>query len=80
MPNPMQGRDLTTGRISRHLLHLALPMLAGNLLNTGYGVVNTLWVGRIAGELAVRVPAVDIPRICPDVLLVFGHVDTARYR
>jgi putative MATE family efflux protein len=55
------GKDLSTGSIPRHLLHLAVPMLLGNVLNIGYSVVNTIWVGNILGANAVAASAVTWP-------------------
>jgi len=73
MPEPRaHGRDLTTGSVPRHLLDLALPMLAGNLLNTGYSIINTIWLGRIAGEYAVGAAAVSFPVVFVFVALVAG--------
>jgi putative MATE family efflux protein len=57
------GKDLSVGSIPRHLLDLAMPMLVGNLINTGYSVVNTIWLGKIVGENAVGASAVSWPVI-----------------
>lgn len=45
--------DLTKGNISRALLLFALPMLAGNLLQQFYNIVDTLIVGRVLGSNAL---------------------------
>jgi putative MATE family efflux protein len=55
------GRDLTVGSIPRHLLAVALPMLLGTLINTGYAIINTIWVGKIIGEAAVGATAASFP-------------------
>jgi putative MATE family efflux protein len=55
------GRDLTTGSIPRHLLNFSLPMLAGNMLQSGYSIINMLWVGNIVGEGGLGATAVSFP-------------------
>ena len=45
--------DLTHGNISRSLVLFALPMMAGNLLQQCYNVVDTLIVGRVLGSNAL---------------------------
>ncbi|MDG5815698.1 MATE family efflux transporter [Chitinispirillales bacterium ANBcel5] len=55
------GNDLTQGSIPRHLLTLALPMLIANLLNTGYQIVDAIWIGRIVGKEAIGAVAVSFP-------------------
>ena len=41
--------DLTKGNLTRGLLAFALPMMAGNLLQQLYNVVDTLIVGQVLG-------------------------------
>ena len=48
-----QGRDLTTGSISRTLLLFALPTLASSILQSLNGSINAIWVGRFLGEDAL---------------------------
>jgi putative MATE family efflux protein len=55
------GKDLTVGSIPRHLLAFSIPMLLGNLLQTGYSIINMIWVGNILGENAVGATAVSFP-------------------
>jgi putative MATE family efflux protein len=55
------GKDLTEGSIPKHLLLFSLPMLAGNALQIGYGLVNTIWVGHMVGENAVGAVGVSLP-------------------
>jgi len=66
------GRDLSQGSIPRHILSLAIPMLIGNLLNTGYGIINTIWVGKILGEAAVGATATSFPVIFVFISVAFG--------
>ncbi len=49
----MPIHDLTTGSIPRHLIRFSLPMLAGNLLQVSYGIINTMWVGNFLGKNAL---------------------------
>ena len=57
------GKDLTIGSIPRHLLLFSIPMLAGNAMQIGYGIVNTIWVGHLVGENAVGAIGVSFPVI-----------------
>ena len=53
---PTTERDLTTGNIFRHIVALAIPSAASNLLNYSYHLVDMLWLGRI-GPSALAVMA-----------------------
>jgi putative MATE family efflux protein len=55
------GRDLTVGSIPRHLLAFSIPMLVGNMLQSGYSIINMIWVGRIVGENGLGATAVSFP-------------------
>jgi putative MATE family efflux protein len=57
------GKDLTVGSIPKHLLSFSLPMLAGNLLQVGYSLINTIWVGWMVGKDAVGASGVSFPII-----------------
>lgn len=57
------GRDFTTGSIPRHLLVFSLPMLTGNLLQTAYNIIDTIWVGKYVGPEAVGASAASFPII-----------------
>ncbi|RZL12519.1 MAG: MATE family efflux transporter, partial [Hymenobacter sp.] len=52
--------NLTQGPILKALLTLALPIVFGNLLQTGYQLVDAYWVGRL-GASAVAAVAVSFP-------------------
>ncbi|MBF9140964.1 MATE family efflux transporter [Hymenobacter properus] len=52
--------NLTQGSILKALLTLALPIVFGNLLQTGYQLVDAFWVGRL-GASAVAAVAVSFP-------------------
>jgi len=64
------GKDLTVGSIPRHLLLFSVPMLIGNLLQIGYSMVNTIWVGHLVGEDAVGASGVGFFVL----FLLFGFV------
>jgi putative efflux protein, MATE family len=66
------GKDLTTGSIWRHLITFSLPMLIGNVLQTGYGIVNTIWVGKKVGTDAVGATAVSFPIVFILIALASG--------
>ncbi len=55
------GKDLTVGSIPRHLLAFSIPMLIGNMLQSGYSIINMIWVGRIVGENGLGATAVSFP-------------------
>ena len=50
-------RDLTQGPITRTLLAFAVPILAGNVLQSLNGSVNAVWVGKYLGEAALTATA-----------------------
>ncbi len=55
------GKDLTVGSIPRHLLNFSIPMLIGNMLQSGYSIINMIWVGNIVGENGLGATAVSFP-------------------
>lgn len=59
--NTKFGNNLTTGSIPKHLFNFSMPMLLGNLLQTGYGIINTVWVGNMVGTNAVGATQVSFP-------------------
>ena len=46
-------KDLTKGNVYRNLTGFAIPILAGNLLQLTYNAVDSIVVGRYAGETAL---------------------------
>ncbi len=66
------GNDLTTDTISRNLIKFALPILIGNILSTGYSVINIMWVGNLIGKDAVGAVAVSFPVFLGMVALCSG--------
>ncbi|MCE5315410.1 MAG: MATE family efflux transporter [Armatimonadota bacterium] len=55
------GRDMTQGSIPRHLIHFSLPMLAGNIVQTAYSIVNAIWVGKGLGKADLAAVTVSMP-------------------
>ena len=55
------GIDLTTGSIPKHLIRFSIPMFIGNLLQTGLGITDSIWVGNIVGPDAVGATQVSFP-------------------
>jgi len=51
------ARDLTQGAIGPTLFVFALPIMAGNVLQSLNGSVNAVWVGRFLGEQALTATA-----------------------
>ena len=49
------SRNLTEGSIVRNLWHLALPMIAGNLLQNAFNVVDMIFVGRLGPDAIAAV-------------------------
>jgi len=46
---------MTTGAIAPRLLHLAWPLVFGNLLQTFYNLADMFWVGRVSAEAVAAV-------------------------
>lgn len=57
------GKDMTVGSVPKHLIKFALPMLIANVLQTGYSIINSIWVGKILGKDALAATAVSFPII-----------------
>ena len=45
-----KGVDMTTGAIAPKLLHLAWPLVLGNLLQTAYNLADLFWVGQVGRD------------------------------
>lgn len=64
--------DFTVGSIPKHLLAFSWPMFLGNLLQTLYNTVDSIWVGRFLGPDALGAVSVGFPIIFALVSLVMG--------
>lgn len=49
----MAAKNMTDGNITKHLLSFAFPMILGNLFQLTYNAVDSIIVGRFAGENAL---------------------------
>lgn len=57
--------DMTQGSEMRHIIMFSLPLLAGNLLQQTYNIVDTMVVGRYLGDDALAaVGATALSLIC----------------
>ncbi len=65
------GVDLTVGSIPRHLILFALPLLAGNVLQTAYSFINAIWVGNYLGMAAMAAVTNTFPVMF--VLMAVGN-------
>ena len=64
--------DFTSGSIPKHLIQFSVPLFLGNLLQTLYNTVDTIWVGKFLGPNALGAVSVSFPIIFVLVSLVTG--------
>jgi len=64
--------DFTTGSIPKHLIAFSVPMLVGNILQTLYSTVDSIWVGRFLGPQALGAISVSFPVIFTLIAFVLG--------
>lgn len=64
--------DLTTGKEGKLILHFALPMLAGNVFQQLYNVVDSIVVGRAIGKEALAAVGANFPFIFALISFVVG--------
>jgi putative MATE family efflux protein len=60
MPLPQRQKLFLEGPIGSALLKLAVPIILGNILQTGYQLTDAFWVGRLGGA-AVAAVAISFP-------------------
>jgi putative MATE family efflux protein len=72
--NNLKGNvaDFTSGSIPKHLIQFSVPLFLGNLLQTLYNTVDTIWVGKFLGPNALGAVSVSFPIIFVLVSLVTG--------
>lgn len=66
------GRDMTVGSIPRHLVVFSLPMLAGNIIQSAYSIVNAMWVGKGLGKADLAAVTVGFPIIFMLLAIAIG--------
>jgi putative MATE family efflux protein len=65
-------KDLTTGKESSLILKFALPMLAGNVFQNLYSIVDSIIVGKFLGKEALAAVGASFPIIFTLISLVIG--------
>ena len=61
-PHPTHsGVDMTEGNITGHLIRFALPLLAGNIFQQLYNMVDSIFIGHGVGALAISGLALTFP-------------------
>ncbi len=65
-------RNMTEGPISRHLLGYAVPLILGNLFQLTYNAVDSVVIGRFAGEAALAAVGAANPVMTLAILGVSG--------
>ncbi len=72
MKNKQHSIDFTQGIIPRHLINFTIPLFLGNLLQTFYNTVDTIWVGKFVGPQALAAVSVSFPIIFILISLATG--------
>ncbi len=84
MNKRMGPNTLLEGPILRSLLSLAIPIVAANLLQSGYQLIDAFWVGRLGGAavaaVSVSFPAMFLMSALGIGLAMAGSTLTAQYR
>jgi len=65
-------KDLTEGKVGKQILHFALPMLAGNVFQQLYNVVDSIVIGRAIGKEALAAVGANFPFIFALISFVVG--------
>ncbi|WDC85062.1 MATE family efflux transporter [Caloramator sp. mosi_1] len=65
-------RDLTKGNEIKQIIYFAIPMLLGNLLQTLYNTVDSIWVGKGVGEKGLAAVTVSFPILFMLISLIMG--------
>lgn len=72
MAAPAAKPNLTSGPIGKTLLLFSLPILAGNVLQSINGSINSIWVGHYLGEAALAATSIANTVLFMLLSLVFG--------
>lgn len=67
-----QGRDMTVGSIPRHLIAFSMPMLAVNVIQTSYSIINAVWVGKGLGKADLAAVTVSFPIVFVLIAIAIG--------
>lgn len=51
----MKKIDLTEGDITKSLITLSLPIIATNFIQTAYGMIDMLWIGRVGSDAVAAI-------------------------
>ena len=65
-------KDMTKGNITRHLISFSIPLILGNLFQLTYNAVDSIIVGRFAGENALAAVGTSNPVMNIVILGVTG--------
>jgi putative MATE family efflux protein len=65
-------RDFTKGNVPKQLIKFALPIIAGNLLQSLYIVIDAVWVGRLLGHQALAAVSATFPILFFLISLLIG--------
>ena len=83
-PRPQSHAPLTEGPIWRALVKLSVPIICANILQVGYQLTDTFWVGRLSAQAVAAVSlSFPIAFLCVSLgggLPVAGTVLIAQYR
>ncbi|HUS86295.1 MAG TPA: MATE family efflux transporter [Bacteroidales bacterium] len=64
--------DMTTGKEGKHILKFALPMLAGNIFQQLYNIVDSVIVGNFLGKEALAAVGASFPVIFVLISMIIG--------
>ena len=69
----MKQVDFANGNIRQNVLKTALPMLAAQLLNLLYNIVDRIYIGRMPGEGATALGGVGL--VFPVIMLILAFTN-----
>lgn len=67
-----QAYDFTTGSIPKKMVLFSVPIFLGNVLQSSYQFIDSLWVGNLLGSLALAAIAVSGPIIFTVLSFIIG--------
>lgn len=66
------SKNMTEGNISKHIINFAIPMIFGNFFQLTYNVVDSIIVGRYAGEEALAAIGTSTPIMNIMIFFIIG--------